>query len=94
MAEVARQHHKTLQAEQKMTLERREAIDQLKDLPKLTMTEDTFDELNKEIEEYGVEDAIKQTQNGKSPGKDGIIYGFWKMFPKPKGDEKEEECKK
>ena len=87
MANIAREHHKALQAEQTMTDNRRAAIEKLKELPKPEIPRKHYEDLEDKISDGEVERALKRTHNRKSPGTDGFIYEFWKQFPKPEDDD-------
>ena len=51
----------------------------LQNIPKLVTTNQN-DQLTKTIQKNELKQAIEQTENDKSPGKDGILIEFYKTF--------------
>lgn len=81
MGEIMRRHHERLQATPPLDETRRVAIDECKALAadaRLGPIE--RENLAKDLKEREVIEAIRSSQNGKAPGKDGFIYEFYKKF--------------
>ncbi|KAJ7861560.1 hypothetical protein B0H14DRAFT_2296401, partial [Mycena olivaceomarginata] len=57
------------------------------------LTESEVDEMDKEMSAEDVRDALKLSNNGKTPGMDGITYEFYKildiLFEESRGTENE-----
>lgn len=89
MCAIASEHHRTLQAKPPMTVERTEAIKEMGELVTQRLTEEQNETLKNLITDIDLAEALKQSQNGKTPGDDGIPYEFYKSWPKPKEDDTE-----
>lgn len=85
MVEIASCYHQKLQKEPEMSNERKVAIEEM--LGSIEV------ELNSKEREYvkekttkkqQVKKSLKESQNGKSPGLDGLTYEFWKSWMKEK----------
>lgn len=95
MAEIATNHHKNLQAEQIMTPEREAAIDELlnKIDPSVKLDEQAQEILDKDMTEEAILGALKEVQNDKAPGYDGIPFEFYKEWRQKYDSVKDEQVK-
>jgi len=83
MGEIAVQHHEKLQTKPEMTESRKKAITELeKIIDGKTIEEDQKAMLKEKTTRIEIEEAIKNTANGTSPGIDGIPYELYKEIIK------------
>ena len=83
MGEIAVKHHKTLQAKPEMNERRKEAIKKLKKIIEgKSVNEEQREKLASSTTREEIEEAIKNTANGTSPGVDGIPYELYKELIK------------
>ncbi|KZP03153.1 hypothetical protein FIBSPDRAFT_769381, partial [Athelia psychrophila] len=61
----------------------------MEELVSKRLTEEQNEALKKLITDHDLEEALRQSQNGKTPGDDGIPYEFYKSWPRPKEDDTE-----
>ncbi|KAG8967571.1 hypothetical protein FRC05_002004 [Tulasnella sp. 425] len=95
MAEIAARHHENLQARPEMTDERKEAIKEMVAIAnqRPITTQAKAKMARDSPTENDVEKAIRASQNGKAPGKDGILYEFYKKWLKYQGENSKENSK-
>lgn len=81
MAKIAREHHRNLQAEPEMTPDRREAIRRMELTARgKRLSPEDRTVMDAELSEEEALQAIKASQNGKAPGKDGLPYELYKFW--------------
>ena len=90
MGEIAVKHHETLQTKLTMTEDRKEAIVELEAIIE-GITDEQRQWLVKKTSRDEVEEAIKSTATGTSPGIDGIPYELYKEIIKIEKRKKKEE---
>lgn len=92
MGEIAVKHHETLQTKPMMTEDRKEAIVELEAIIEgKCITNEQKQRLIKKTSRDEVEEAIKSTATGTSPGIDGIPYELYKEIIKIEKKKKKEE---
>lgn len=91
MAKRAAEYHEELQKAPEWTQVRENAVNEIKNLELPKLSEEGKELLEKSLTEEDIEQALKLSNNGKSPGNDGIPYEFWKAFPKPETDKEKKE---
>ena len=90
MGEIAVQHHERLQARPEMTEERIAKIKELENtIEGKTIDEEQKTMLNEKTSRIEIEEAIKKTANGTSPGTDGIPYELYKKIKEREEKKKE-----
>jgi hypothetical protein len=83
MGEIAVEHHEKLQAKPEMTGERKRAIKKLgKIIQGKAISEEQKEKLSTMTMREEVSEALKNTENGSSPGSDGIPYELYKELVK------------
>ena len=94
MCKIATEYHQSLQKAPERQNEDNQNINKtLKNITKKLKVEDQ-DKLNQLIDEYEIKKAIRQSQNGKASGFDGIPYEFYKEQIKQYKDFKDREGSK
>ena len=91
MGKIATKHHETLQSRPDMTPEREQEIETLLEDTNKTLSEEQKNFLANDIDIVEVEKSLKESNNGSSPGIDGIPYEFYKAFKLPRMTETERE---
>lgn len=91
MANVAKNHHRDLQAVPAMTPEREEACRKMEQTTTgKRFSAEAVSDLDEPVSEQDVEGAIAAAQAGKAPGRDGIPYEFYKYWAKRLRTKKED----
>jgi ribonuclease HI len=88
MTKIASAYHRNLQKKPEHNEEREEAIKEMVDLVENELNENQKQTLEQLTTYEEVAEALKKSENGKSPGHDGLSYEFYKHWPIPKDDEK------
>ena len=91
MVEIASEYHRELQKKPEHDGEREEAIKEMLDLVDGRLDEQQKETLEDLTSYEDIAEALKKSQNGKTPGHDGITYEFYKSWPVPKNDEEKEK---
>ena len=91
MIKIASEYHQDLQKRPIHNEEREEAIQEMENLVDKKLTQDQIDMFEEFTSEDDIEDALRNTKNGKSPGTDGLTYEFYKSWPRPQNDEEAKE---
>ena len=87
MTKIAVEHHAELQAKQKLTQDRREAIEELKKDITNKLTQSEVEALKEFTKTEEIVQALKAASNGTTPGKDGIPYEFYKIWTQKKKED-------
>jgi endonuclease/exonuclease/phosphatase family metal-dependent hydrolase len=78
MMEIALKHHEELQKKPEMTPEREIAIEKIIETMQAKTTDEDKTNLKRATSYEEIKTSIKKAPNGTAPGKDGIIYEFYK----------------
>ena len=89
MLEIANEYHQNLQKKPEMSRERKKAIKNITKKMTRKLNEEQATEMNEPFTEQEIAQSLKESSNGKAPGTDGIPYEFYKSWPQPEPDDKE-----
>jgi ribonuclease HI len=91
MTKIASKYHSDLQRRPEMDESREQAIRKMTDQIEKTLTNEQKNMMAEMTTIEDLEEALKQTKNGKSPGEDGLTYEFYKSWPRPRNEEEAKE---
>lgn len=80
MTKIAQTYHQKLQTAMPLTPERETAIKEMTDLITDKLDEEQKDLIDTQLTENDVLKALKNSDNGKAPGPDGLSYEFYKTW--------------
>lgn len=82
MTKIATEYHQNLQKAIPNSPERNEAINNILNNITTSLNQEQKHEITKEITKEDIKTSMKKAQNGKTPGKDGLPYEFYKLWTK------------
>jgi exonuclease III len=82
MSEIATEYHQELQTPLPMTASREAAITEILNNLKTKLNEEQHSLFEQPISKDEIKEALSKAENGKSPGKDGLPYEFYKTWAK------------